>query len=107
LGRVGVPVTHISDLKSTRLADSHHKSVRAVAKQAFMRKMKMKNIDIGELTQRSIDNALVEAAGWAAKGNVYWEQGQRCKAIEAFQYRVNCLKWAEGMRSQRAERCKK
>ena len=69
--------------------------------------MKIEKIDMGELTQHSIDDALVNAAGWAAKGNVYWEQGRRSKAIEAFQYHVNCLKWAEGMRSQRAERRKK
>ena len=72
---------------------------RLLAKQAFMRKMKIKKIDIGELNQHSIDNALVEAAGWGARGSVYWEQGQRGKAIGAFQSRVNCLNWAQGMRS--------
>jgi len=56
-----------------------------------------------KLVQRSIvDDAMVEAAGWQARGDVYWAQGEWGKAIEAFEKWVNCLKWAEAMHNQTA-----
>ena len=59
------------------------------------------------LTQRAIDYEMAEAAGWEAKGNVYWAQDQWVKAIEAFESRIACLRIAEGMRSKQAGRREK
>ena len=59
------------------------------------------------LTQRTIDYEMAEAAGWEAKGDVYWAQGQWVKAIEAFERRIACLSFAERMRSKHGGRRKK
>jgi hypothetical protein len=61
---------------------------------------------MSELVQRLIDDFLAEAAGWEAKGNFYWAQGQWSRAIEAFERRVGCLICAQRMRSHRGHRRK-